>query len=536
MSFLDYALRTAKIDVWTADESLGSRISTLIDQKLSMVEPARGDVLEAILNVVRNRGVQMVLVEDEYVDADYLETYAEHYSRAFRTKGPLCTRLHFFRCNIDREHLFALPKDAEENYLGFCILRPTGHQYVSRTVVVPPHPPDDETRFVHCAAPFMTHLLGQPLEVVGSPFIQQDANTFVCAGAAMWSVCLFMHSRHQGPRLFPAQITSIARERYSHGRVRQGLTSEQIVMTLQRAGMNPFAKTYIQLQQKKREDRPAHQRAIAEIVNLVHMFVDSGFPPILLYGTREDDGHAVVVVGHDIATRNFEKLEIAEVHGGVLHNSCFVENLIVLDDARGPYVGFNVDGVRSNFEPSLTECDYVGVVAPLPPEVSVEYDDTESELSLLVFLWNNIITSDPPDGEDDQHSRRKNFAAHKIEYSLENPAVLRPALLDSRDWKRQVIASHLPKWLKVRYQSLLLPKYIWVVEMSDLNNINKSKRSERRIIGEAILDATANPRWTLDSLITFHAHGLLMDASGEEVEFHKAEELFKPYPPVRRSI
>ena len=55
-------------------------------------------------------------------------------------------------------------------------------------------------------------------------------------------------------------------------------------------------------------------------------------------------------------------------------------------------------------------------------------------------------------------------------------------------------------------------------------------------LANSALDAGANPHSPLDSLISFHAKGLLMDVSGEEVEFRILTDEWAPYPPVRRSI
>jgi hypothetical protein len=153
--------------------------------------------------------------------------------------------------------------------------------------------------------------------------------------------------------------------------------------------MNPFAAPYVDLQRLRTEHPERHRKAIAEITDLIHMFVDSGLPPILLFGTSPDDGHAVVVVGHDIVVdRKFDTAEVAEVYGGVLRNSCFVGSFFVLDDARGPYVPFRVYRKNSDDCPSLEQCDYVGVAVHgnLPSLRRTARDASGLFLSLLTGL------------------------------------------------------------------------------------------------------------------------------------------------------
>ncbi len=529
-------LQQASISLLRWDEDLCASLSGVIlpflgGKKIMPVSP-RSDVIEVVLNVVKSRRAETIVVEHQYIDADYLETFARHYSKSFRQRESKCLRLHFFRKQLSASDLLTMPEPTRNAYLGYCILRPTGNQYVSRTVLCPPHEPDHDARFIPAAARFPVHLLGHELSVNGAPFIQQDANTFVCAGAAIWTVSFFMHAEHHTPRYFPAEITELARASFSHGQVRKGLTAAQITMTLQRMNLNPYVEAFQGLQELRAADHDAHSTLLARLRDIIHIFVDSGIPPILAYWQKGRGGHAVAVVGHDIAKRDLSQVQ--QLPTGVVYNSEFVDTFYVMDDARGPYVPFHVKDGHGT--PSLAECDQVSIIAPTPPEVTLDYEDVRRDVLGFVGFWNAVIPG--PVGQLLKGVPRFDAAKYLLRRSPENPVVLRTALLDSRSWKLQVIKSDLPEWLKHRYQALLLPKFVWVIEISDFANINHDGRSDRRIFGEAVLDATANPHWPCDGLICFHTKGLLLDASrpgvAPQLQFCAQPDLL--YPPVRRSI
>jgi hypothetical protein len=403
-------------------------------------------------------------------------------------------------------------------------------------VVVPPHERNDDARFLHAAADFDAHVLGRKLVARGAPFIQQDANTFICAGAALWVVGLFMHAMHKGARFYPAQIAEMARQSYSHGQLRKGLTAEQIVMTLRQMGLNPHVEAYSNLHHLRSHDPQIHRAVLARLADFIHIFVDSGLPPILAYTTAAGEGHAVVVVGHDIAQRDDVPDEILWVFKKVLRNSYFVDTFFVMDDARGPYAPFHVWTRQDTVIPSLADCDRVAVIAPMPMESALDYHDAITELHKLVYLWNHVYANAEMNPLEVESGEGIDWSSYEIDDAPDNPIVTRTALLDSRYWKLQVLESALPTWLKRQYQAGLLPKFVWVIEISDFACINHPRRSDRQICGELLLDATANPHWPLDSLISFHVKGLLMQRTEDGLSFLRSEEQFSPYAPVLRSI
>src|SRR5438105_2035940 len=78
-------------------------------------------------------GARIIVVENDYVDRDYLEDFAGYYVRCFHTYGRTCARLHFFACDFTTTDFDALLSggaavfssgDLQAHYLGFIVVKP----------------------------------------------------------------------------------------------------------------------------------------------------------------------------------------------------------------------------------------------------------------------------------------------------------------------------------------------------------------------------------------------------------------------------
>ena len=162
---------------------------------------------ENILHTVERNGCTAVIIEEDYVDKDYLDEYSHFYSTTFKTYARFCTRFHFFKGNIRKdldlsdkqdELLFTRSyKDVlQKDYLGFCVIRPKETNKVSRTVISP-YIEDPHKEFILTQSSCKIDLHGTMLKPRGMPFLHQDAQAGICASA-----CLVMLST----RLWPFSI------------------------------------------------------------------------------------------------------------------------------------------------------------------------------------------------------------------------------------------------------------------------------------------------------------------------------------------
>jgi hypothetical protein len=265
--------------------TLPDDLSRLFDDylhRLSGREP-----LEVVVRTAVRCGATQVLLERNYIDADYRSEFANFYAETFRPLPDRCQRLHF----ID-------PK--ERRYFGYSVIRPIIGRPVSRSMLSPPPPlrPHISCQVNSQASPY-----GYRFTARGFLFISQDYQYGRCAHAAIWMVAHYFHLRFARPRYYVSDIVEASREPaylYRHT-PSSGLTHPQMNAALDALGMP--AINYVL------DDLPDGETP----ETVACRYLNSGLPVIVL-----GDQHARVLIGYG-----------AEQDGTLF----FVCN----DDARGPY-------------------------------------------------------------------------------------------------------------------------------------------------------------------------------------------------------
>jgi hypothetical protein len=276
-----------------------------------------------------------VVVEEHYIDRDYIADHALFYSRSLCGYPNFCQRLHFFSAAFDQQCWKRMLAEANQqgpcavneflqrSYLGFCVVRPLRGYPLGRTVVppVPNHATAATARF-DTMRDYVSHLTGFTLRVSGLAFQQQDHGVSACATTALWSA-IHRVAHMEGLRApTPAEITEAA-SRYllADGRSlpSEGLTVHQICEATRAAGLAPLVIRSIS---------PEHD--LAQFLG----YVTSGFAPVLaVQPLRGGVGHAVCGVGvrlGEVKPQNDPALHYRDgasaVRGAYLH-----------DDRLGPY-------------------------------------------------------------------------------------------------------------------------------------------------------------------------------------------------------
>ena len=71
-----------------------------------------------------------------------------------------------------------------------------------------------------------------------------------------------------------------------------------------------------------------------------------------------------------------------------------------------------------------------------------------------------------------------------------------------------------------------MPKYIWVAEISRFDDYNQDLESDRKMIGEVILDSTSyniNEKRAYQSLIAMHILGRIVIIKDSKLDFYFAQ-------------
>ncbi len=75
------------------------KLPTVNNFSIGTVQTVLGNSDQAayIVNYLDHIGAKTFMIEEDYVDKDYLVDYQKFYCRAFKDKGRYTTRVHFFR-------------------------------------------------------------------------------------------------------------------------------------------------------------------------------------------------------------------------------------------------------------------------------------------------------------------------------------------------------------------------------------------------------------------------------------------------------
>lgn len=277
-------------------------------------------------------GCTTIVIEEHYIDRDYIRDDALFYARSLRSYPNHCKRLHFFTEKFDqsswRERLrratgaarVEVEKEFQGSYLGFLVKRPLAGVPVGRTVIKT-FPIDSENGHKRNFKPtrcYQVHLALFSLKVTGLAFQEQDQGVSACATTALWTALHSVAALENLALPAPAQITEAAARHQSGNRClpSQGLTIQQICEATRAFGLDPLVLPLRGLQGDK-----------SELIG----YINSGFPVILALIMGNGVGHAVCAVGLKLgAARVDDKFGFAD-------HASRVTAVYIHDDRLGPY-------------------------------------------------------------------------------------------------------------------------------------------------------------------------------------------------------
>ena len=93
-------------------------------------------------NYFKSLNAQTIIVENYYIDHDFLEDFAGYYVKCFKPYDRTCTRLHFFDIKFNKNDFNNLlegnissidEKILNTAYLGFIVVKPLPQTIIGRT-------------------------------------------------------------------------------------------------------------------------------------------------------------------------------------------------------------------------------------------------------------------------------------------------------------------------------------------------------------------------------------------------------------------
>lgn len=291
-----------------------------------------------------------IVVENEYIDRDFLEDFAAYYVRCFPDYSRKCVRLHFFRDDFSRDDLLALlagdaspltETSLRDSYLGFVVIKPLPQTIVGRTCLRTYEEVDG--RRYPITRRYSANLFGIELSVNTLAFQEQDSVVAACATSALWSAfhgtgVLFQHAIPS-----PVEITKSANVN-SSSTSRQfpnsGLSAAQMANAIRCVGLEPFAVAV-----------PNE----SSLKSALYAYLNGAVPVLMCISLVDTNAAQAKRVGlHAIAVNGF-RLESHHSSGevdnlGILAVSQQINRIYAHDDGIGPFSRMQLDGISVLFD------------------------------------------------------------------------------------------------------------------------------------------------------------------------------------------
>ena len=388
-----------------------------------------------------------VVIEKDYVDADYRDTYFNFFSRKFAQYPSKTIRANFFTSKISARMLFKLDQYQDE-YIGFIVLRPNRVTPIGRTILDPSKLP-----FVAghvCTSKYYVHILGAELTAKGFPYMSQDTDVTICAHAACWMIFRYFSQRYNRyAERWPYEVSQLTRD-VSTGRLvpSKGLTAYQVTEMFSNFGFSP--EIYIR----------SHQPDLFD--QLLYMYVESGLPVV---AALSGHSHAITIIGH---TSDYT----IPIPRTPATSDTYLTALIANDDNFLPY-----HAIRKNDPLSTTGYWSRFKVEEIDTFIVPLYEKIHLSAEHIIKLSEAILT-DSTLGLDARSKRLKH-----------RDIITRTFLTSSKSFKNKRRKDQVPFGISNVYCEMPMPKFIWVCEISTPDLYGKCK-----IAGEILFDATANYR------------------------------------------
>lgn len=298
---------------------------------------------------------QTIIVENEYVDHDYLDDFTAYYVRCFRLYHRTTRRLHFFSIAFGEERFANLINGTDqeflsllrENYLGFIVVKPLPQTLIGRSCLRT-YPDDGGRRNFPILRRYEANLFGIKLEVETLAFQEQDSVVAACATSALWSAFqatgyLF---HHRIPS--PAEITKAASDHIpeefpqflpeTRGMPNHGLTATQMAHAIREVGLESYLVG-------------ANDTQILK--STLYAYLRAKIPVILVFGLAEisiGDTQLNHIGRHGVAVTGFSlgaQCPMAIQPTNVFLKAMRMDKIYVHDDQVGPFarMDFRTDGL-----------------------------------------------------------------------------------------------------------------------------------------------------------------------------------------------
>lgn len=420
---------------------------------------------------MRDLGCATVVVEDQYIDRDFLEDFAAYHVRSFYPYRRNCARLHFFGARFTAEAFLTLiagdatdsantlsEAEMQATYLGFVVIKPLPSTVLGRTCLQAYGDKGADKRLYPVSCKESVNLYGIALSVQTLPFQEQDRDVAACASSALWSVFHATGRRFQHSIPSPVQITAAATQRAGYDdRVLpngNGLTTRQMAEAIRSVGLEPFTVGLaVSPKATKTENLPSNRTLKLKIATAAYL--RAGIPCLLLARMHDKLGaetkvrgnHAVALTGYRVGTTDPEPYGETEI----LFAAARTSKLYAHDDQVGPFarMEFEDDGfirtsqVNDKRKRFMILAEPLTLMVPLYHKIRIPFNQI-LEIAISVDAQINVV--------------RKAFQSPLL---LKNRIVWDLTLRTLDDYRLELRASGLSREAKEKALTAFLPRFIW---------------------------------------------------------------------------
>lgn len=422
-------------------------------------------------NLSTLRGDLKVVIETEYVDKVYRDSYYRFFATKLKGYNRNCVRMSFYepQFNTIDEFINASPDNQRQWYDGFLVLRPILNSCIGRNAIS--KRAKKNANYEICLSRIKSTCMGAKVLVEAFPHASQDGEYMSCAETTIWMMLEYFGNKYSlyRPALPTDVVDSLDSSAFERMTPTTGLNFQQLSLALKKHGLS----TKIYSMHNYESDPIKFQE-------LFNCYIESGFPlAVCLVNKNKTIGHAVVCVGRekvDVATITTTTPIFAGQNNYIFWNRN--NSNIIFNDDNYPcyqptsflkpteyYNNASFDGMRISHFIVPLHCKIY-----LPAEIAIDASN---------YLVANIIKA--PDG-----SCVKTFLTSNRSY--------REYLLTNSDFTTEQ---------KQAYLQIELPKFVWVTEVS-----TQQQLSSHKINAVVLLDATGNKSDYTDlSLLIFIQFG-----------------------------
>jgi hypothetical protein len=310
----------------------------IIDENHS-IDSANKSHLKYLYEYLDDIKCNTIVVEDPYIDGDYLDDYSTYYVKCFKRYKRKCKRIHFFAHGFTEDDLLTyirqgnngiLNKDIiQEHYLGFTVIRPLPSALIGRTILSP-YPSDQGRRNFPCTKEYKLNFLGSEIGINSLAFQEQDKVLAACATTALWSALHMTADLFGSKLLTPCQITAVASRHFlfaNRALPSHGLNMFQMCQTIKDVGLEPEFRDY---------------NNIADFSGFILGYLQYGIPVIL--GIELIEPHELNPIGlHAVTITGFSTKDELVSNGPFPLKAHRVDKYYVHDDQVGPFSRLNLD-------------------------------------------------------------------------------------------------------------------------------------------------------------------------------------------------